>query len=76
MKITSLKLSGYRRFSLNNLTNFEITPTSNIQIVLGTNGSGKSSLLEALSPYPQAKSDFLKGGHKILEIEHNNSVMF
>ena len=73
MKITSLKLSGYRRFSLNNLTNFEITPTSNIQIVLGTNGSGKSSLLEALSPYPQAKSDFLKGGHKILEIEHNNS---
>ena len=74
MKITSLKLSGYRRFSLNNLTNFEITPTSNIQIVLGTNGSGKSSLLEALSPYPQAKSDFLKGGHKILEIEHNNSV--
>ena len=73
MKILSLKLSGYNRFILSNLTNFEINATSNIQLILGTNGSGKSSLLEALSPYPQPRSDFVRGGSKYLEIEHNHS---
>ena len=73
MKILSLKLSGYKRFLLSNLTNFEINVTSDIQLILGTNGSGKSSLLEALSPYPQSRTDFIKGGSKYLEIEHNNS---
>lgn len=73
MKILSLELFGYRRFSLSNISRFKITASSSVQIILGTNGSGKSSLLEALSPYPQPKSDYVKGGSKKLELEHNNS---
>ena len=73
MKILSLELFGYNRFNLSNITKFKITPKSSIQIIIGTNGCGKSSLLEALSPYPQPKSDFITGGEKSLELEHNNS---
>lgn len=56
--------------SINHIT---ITPKSKIQIILGTNSSGKSSLLKELSPLPANPSDYLKGGYKIINITHNNS---
>ena len=74
MKINTIQLRGYNRFPLDDISEFALEASSTIQIVLGTNGCGKSSLLEALSPYPQPSSDFRKGGFKLLEIEHNNNI--
>lgn len=74
MKINTIQLRGYTRFPLDDISEFTLKADSNLQIILGTNGCGKSSLLEALSPYPQPSSDFTKGGYKLLEIEHNNNV--
>ncbi len=73
MKIKALKIRGYKRFSLNDFSEFSLKASTNLQIILGTNGCGKSSLLEALSPYPQPISDYRKGGYKQLEIEHENN---
>lgn len=74
MKINTIQLRGYTRFPLDDISEFTLTASANLQIILGTNGCGKSSLLEALSPYPQPSSDYTKGGYKLLEIEHNNSA--
>lgn len=73
MKVLSVELDGYNRFGVNGATKFKLTASALLQIIIGTNGSGKSSLLEAISPFPQPKSDFFKGGSRILNIEHNNS---
>lgn len=73
MKITSLTLSGFKRFRLNNIENFYIKMTEPLQLILGSNGSGKSSTLDQLTPLPANHQDFHKTGKKIITIEHNNS---
>lgn len=70
MKITKLILSGYKRLLLNNIKTFTYTPESMYQLILGTNGSGKSSILHELSPLPGFSGDYIKGGYKHIEITH------
>lgn len=74
MRIRRLTLAGYKRLMLNNIQTLTITPTSQYQLILGTNGSGKSSVLKELTPLPANASDFIKGGYKVIEIEHNGCV--
>ncbi len=74
MQIKKLTLKGYIRLLGNNIDLFAYTPESQYQLILGTNGSGKSSILAELSPLPAHKSQFSKGGYKIIEIEHGGNV--
>lgn len=75
MKILKLILYRYKRFSLNNIERLEYTPESNIQVILGRNMCGKSSLLKELSPLPaEVKKEFRDGGYKEIYIEHNRSA--
>lgn len=75
MVIKKLILHKYKRFSLTNIETLEYTPNSPMQIILGTNGSGKSQLLKQLNPLPpNMKQDFYDEGYKYIEIEHNNSI--
>lgn len=69
MKIKYIELNGCHRFKLNEFTHFSATYTNILQIILGTNGSGKSSLVEMLTPLPPNPSDFAKDGSKIIHIE-------
>lgn len=71
MKYTYIELVGYRRFMLNGINSFKMDLVSLLQLILGTNGSGKSSLLWELSPLPGDAKDFQKNGKKIIHIEHN-----
>lgn len=71
MKINRLKLVGYKRLLLNNINVIEYTPESIYQLILGTNGSGKSSLLAELSPLPGQPGDYIKGGSKEIDLDHN-----
>ena len=73
MKITKLILSGYIRLGLNNIKYIEYRPESKIQLILGTNGSGKSSLMKELSPLPGIPNEFVKGGFKHIELDHKKS---
>ena len=73
MRIIKLVLHKYDRFVLNNITTLTYTPKSKIQIIAGTNGSGKSSLLYELSPLPgNIKKDYVEGGYKEIHILHKN----
>lgn len=47
MLITELVLVGYKRLALNNIEYFKISPERPIQLILGTNGSGKALPLDA-----------------------------
>lgn len=73
MKILSIELSGYKRLALRKINYIKITPESKIQLILGTNGSGKSSLLKEMTPLPAVPAEYIKGGFKIIEISHRNS---
>ena len=64
MKILKLILRGYTRLQLKQITEFVYTPTDSIQIIIGTNGSGKSSILEELSPLPADSKYYFRGGCK------------
>lgn len=55
---------------LNNIETITITPQNVYQLILGTNGSGKSSILHELSPLPAHRSNYNPGGYKLIEIEH------
>lgn len=74
MQIESLTLHRYRRFKLNQIEHFELTATSPIQVIIGTNGSGKSSVMSEWSLLPAIAADFKKGGYKIAIGSHNGST--
>lgn len=70
MKILRLELVGFKRLILNNIERLVYTPTQPYQLILGTNGSGKSSVLMELSPLPAHSSNYAKDGLKDILIEH------
>lgn len=71
MYISSIELKGYNRFELNNITHFTATYTAAVQFIIGSNGSGKSSLAYQLSPLPAEKEDFSSTGRKHVRILNN-----
>ena len=70
MKILKLELYGYARLTTFNIKHFVYTPTAKYQLILGTNGSGKSSILSELSPLPGHHSQYSKDGYKKIDISH------
>ena len=70
MRITRLVLHGYRNLALSMIKEIDVQLDSLLQLILGTNGSGKSSLLRQLNPMPISPGDFTKEGYKEIHIEH------
>jgi ABC-type hemin transport system ATPase subunit len=69
--IEELDIKGYIRLALNQFERIHLKFTEKIQVIIGTNGSGKSSLFAELSPMPGEKANFHKNGHKIITIRSN-----
>lgn len=73
-----IELYNYKRFNLTGIKKITIRPNNKMQLILGTNGCGKSSLLSEISPLPisgkKKDKEFDKGGYKRLIINHNNST--
>lgn len=67
-------LVGYKGFNLANIQRFEYTPESQDQVILGSNGSGKSSLLKTLLQLVPDGKRFAKGGSQEHNFDHNGSV--
>lgn len=76
MKLLGITLNGYIPFMDNGIRTFTAKFDSDYQVILGTNGSGKSSYLRQLSPLPPSREDFVKTGegYKCLIISHNGSL--
>lgn len=69
MRIKSLILTGYNRFKLRGVKQVSLTVVENNVLIVGTNGCGKSSLLEELSPLPANHQEFSKDGSKVIVVE-------
>lgn len=73
MKVLELTLHKNVRLSAANIETITINMEELIQCMLGTNGSGKSTILDSLSPLPAVKADYADGGYKEIIIEHNTN---
>lgn len=70
----SIELVNYKRFSLNGINYFKADFTQRLQLILGSNGSGKSSLLRELTPLPASPNDYYKNGCKKIVIDQNGAI--
>lgn len=70
MPITSIELNGYRRMRLKSIRRIHIQFTERLQLILGTNGSGKSALIAELSPLPADPTYYAKDGYKVITYTH------
>lgn len=74
MRIRSVYLKGYKPLAhLSNIDSIYIDMLSDITLILGTNGCGKSSLLREMTPLPANNNDYKDGGEKRIYIEHKDS---
>lgn len=64
MRLLKLVLHKYKRLRLNLIETLTYEPTAPTQFIIGTNGSGKSSLIHECSPLVPDKNDYEKGGYK------------
>lgn len=67
-KILELHVKGYKRTKLLECEEMIITPTKRELMILGSNGSGKSSLMNELTPLPPSKEDYKKDGFKKIKV--------
>lgn len=74
VRITHFKVSGFKRLALSNIRQFSATFTDPFQVILGTNGSGKTSILRELHPLPADAADYTAGGYKEVTIDHDGST--
>jgi ABC-type dipeptide/oligopeptide/nickel transport system ATPase component len=70
MQMLEMLMEGSRRLMLNNIKRLHYKPTALYQIILGTNGSGKSSVVNDATPLPADPKDYIKGGMKMTKWEH------
>ena len=74
MHIKLVRLKRYKRLMRSNIQEFEWTPTKQLMIMIGSNGSGKSSIMDELSPLPSPHKNFGLGGEKEFHCYHNGSL--
>ena len=67
-KIEKIILDGYKRLKLGQIGHIEINFNARDQIIIGTNGSGKTSIFHELSALPADKAQFEKTGKKEIHI--------
>ncbi|MBX0311620.1 MAG: AAA family ATPase, partial [Sulfurihydrogenibium sp.] len=72
MLIKQVTFRNYKRFPLLQASEVVFTFDKKLNLIIGTNGCGKSSLVKELSPLPSQKEDFYTNGYKEIHIEHNN----
>jgi len=75
MKVLELILKDYKRMANRNNNKFIFKPKAKVNIILGSNGMGKSSLLKELLPNVEdTKKEYEEDGYKILTFEHNSRL--
>lgn len=75
MFISEMVLHRCKRFYVKGIETLRVKPSLKTQILLGTNGSGKSSVLKiGFTVLPSDKDDFDKGGYKYVKVLHEGKV--
>jgi DNA repair exonuclease SbcCD ATPase subunit len=68
-------LSGFKPLlHVSGINTFTFTGVNDINLILGTNGSGKSSIIREATPFPADAQDYRLNGEKRVIAEFQNSV--
>lgn len=70
MRFNSLELTDNNRLLLAMIKKINLTYTEDCQITIGTNGSGKSTVMRETSPLPAIADDYMIGGGKVARVTH------
>lgn len=73
MRINKVELYRYKPFLYSEIELFDMDMPNLIQNIIGTNGSGKTSLLQEINPQPATRTDFGESGYKKIVLTHQNS---
>ena len=76
MEIIDFKIHGSKRIGFSGIETLHYTPTEGIQIIIGTNGSGKSSLMDELHVLPADPASMLPGGYKCVKAKASNGKTY
>lgn len=71
MSLTEVQIQGVR-----NINNIKFQPSSGLNIIVGPNGSGKTSILEALYILSRARSFRTQNINKVISYNKNHLVAF
>lgn len=69
-----LRLKGFKRTRLAGVQDITINFTEPFQVFLGTNGSGKTSVMRQATPWPPETEHFLPGGEKEYRVTKEGQV--
>lgn len=72
MKCISITIKDLINLRASDIKTITIKPDSDIQLILGDNGSGKSSIMREITPLPTSKSLYGPEGYKKQVFHHNN----
>ena len=72
-KIEEITVYGYKRLALSESKRLTIRP-KDIHLILGTNGSGKSSIMSLLTPIPPNRKDFTEDGYKEILVRYGEHL--
>lgn len=73
MQIKRFELHFFKPLLHANIKHIVITDISQLTLILGDNGLGKSTILREISPYPATSTIYEKGGSKEIEFTHDGS---
>jgi hypothetical protein len=76
MRYLTIELNHYRRLRLNSIKRIKLSFTEIMQLILGTNGSGKSMLCRELTMLPADAAMFEKRGSKIITCEADDGRLY
>lgn len=74
MFFNKLIIKGFKRTALAGIKDIELTFTSYLQVFLGTNGCGKTSVMKQTTPWPPETEDYYPGGGKEFHAVRNGDV--
>lgn len=74
MIIDEVTLIGYKRFTVHAVNGITIRPSKQMQLIIGTNGSGKSSFMAELSPLPANPAFYTTQGKKEFKCRDHGNV--
>lgn len=74
MAILEFECHGYDRMALRKIQTVTMKPKSKLQMILGTNGAGKTALMKELSPLLSKHSDYSSEGYKRIVVSKGDDI--
>ena len=72
MRIKEIEIKDNTRLMIRGTTYIKLTFTDIHQLIIGTNGCGKSTIIQELTPLPPNGNDYIKNGYKKIVVEHDD----